>query len=60
MSWPLRPIFHASATRIEYASIGSGLASKRSGREKLAPKTLGNRKYKVLGKAPGTYVMERA
>ena len=25
LSWPLRPIFHASATRIEYASIGSGL-----------------------------------
>ena len=24
LSWPLRPIFHASATRIEYASIGSG------------------------------------
>ena len=34
-------------------------AGKRSGREKLAPKTLGNRKYEVLGKAPGTYVMER-
>ena len=35
-------------------------SSKRSGREKLAPKTLGNRKYKVLGKAPGTYVMAKA
>ena len=35
-------------------------AGKRSGREKLAPKTLGSRKYKALGKAPGTYVMEQA
>lgn len=35
-------------------------SNKRSGREKLAPKTLGNRKYKVLGKAPGTYVMAKA
>jgi len=36
-------------------------AGKRSGREQTAPtKTLGNRKYKVLGKAPGTYVLERA
>ena len=33
---------------------------KRSGREKVAPKTLGNRKFKVRGKAPGTYVLEQA
>lgn len=30
------------------------------GRKKLAPKTLGNRKYKVRGKAPGTYVLKQA
>jgi polyhydroxyalkanoate synthase len=35
-------------------------AGKRSGREIAAPKRLGSRKYKVLGKAPGSYVMEKA
>jgi polyhydroxyalkanoate synthase subunit PhaC len=35
-------------------------AGKRSGREKLAPKALGSRQYKVLGKAPGTYVLDEA
>ena len=35
-------------------------AGKRSGRQKLAPKTLGNRAYKVRDNAPGKYVMERA
>ena len=35
-------------------------SNKRAGCEKPAPKTLGNRKCKVVGKAPGTYVLERA
>ena len=35
-------------------------ASKRSGKQRPAPKSLGSRKYKVLDKAPGTYVHERA
>jgi polyhydroxyalkanoate synthase subunit PhaC len=32
----------------------------RSGDEKPAPKTLGSRRNKVLGPAPGTYVLEKA
>ena len=34
--------------------------AKRSGETRPAPKKLGNRKYKVLGPAPGEYVRERA
>jgi polyhydroxyalkanoate synthase len=33
---------------------------RRSGPLKAAPKKLGNRQHKVLGPAPGTYVLERS
>ena len=50
---------HAAQLPGSWWSDWDAWLAERSGALKSAPKTLGNRKYKAHGKAPGTYVLAR-